>query len=212
MIDIERIKVDAEQFFKVSKWSHDWDHTLRVYNLAVHIWKIEWADMDIIRTAVLLHDMARHEQDMSSGKICHAEKGAVLSREYLETHDYPSDFIDKVVHAIWTHRFRKWNPPESLEGKILFDADKLDGIWAVWIGRSFLFAWEHHAKLHNPNPDLRPEAEYSDEDTAYREYIVTHSKIKDRLFTKEAKRIAESRHSFMEEFFKRLNREVEWDE
>jgi uncharacterized protein len=56
---------------------------------------------------------------------------------------------------------------------------------------------------------LSLEAEYTDEDTAYREYIVKLSKIKNKLFTDEAKRIASSRHYFMEDFFNRLNNEIE---
>lgn len=207
---ISEIRKEIEYIFNSQDSTHDFDHTLRVCNLALHIAKIENADLEIIEVSSLLHDIARHEQDKSKWKICHAEKWWELARSFLQKRWFEEDFIAKVVHAITCHRFRWKNIPETLEAKILFDADKLDWIWATWIWRAFLFAWEHHAKLHSNEPNISPEAEYTKEDTAYREFVVKLSKIKDKLFTTEAKRIAEWRHNFMVEFFDRLNYEIDW--
>jgi uncharacterized protein len=117
--------------------------------------------------------------------------------------------MEGVIHCIQTHRFRKRVVPISKEAKILFDADKLDSIGAVGIGRAFLFAGEVGARLHNKDINLRKTKPYTKEDTAYREYLIKLRKIKDRIFTKEGKRIARERHRFMVEFFERLNRETD---
>jgi uncharacterized protein len=97
----------------------------------------------------------------------------------------------------------------TLEAKILYDADKLDSIGAVGIGRAFLFAGQMGAKLHNDRDvdilDCKP---YSKEDTAYREFKFKMSKIKDRMLTLEGRRLAEERHVFMEVFFERLEKET----
>ncbi len=98
--------------------------------------------------------------------------------------------------------------PKSLEAKILFDADKLDSIGAVGIGRAFLFAGEVGAKLHNGHQDLSKTVSYSREDTAYREFQVKLRKIKDRLLTPSGRKLAEGRHRFMVRFFERLDAEV----
>ena len=94
----------------------------------------------------------------------------------------------------------------------LFDADKLDSIGAIGIGRAFLFAGEIGSKVHNDKKtieNIKETKAYSKEDTAYREYILKLVNIKDLLFTNEGKRIAKERHDFMVEFFNRLNREVD---
>lgn len=135
--------------------------------------------------ATILHDIGRSAQDKSKGKICHAELGATMAEKILQSFATPEDKIRKITHCIGTHRFRGNNFPETLEAKVLFDADKLDAIGAVGIGRAFLFAGEHHAKLHDPNPNLDTNAEYTKEDTAYREYTVKLSKIKDKMYTTE---------------------------
>jgi uncharacterized protein len=96
-----------------------------------------------------------------------------------------------------------------LEAKALFDADKLDAIGAVGIARTFLFAGEVGAKLHNPHIEPEDTEPYSDEDTGYREYKLKLSRIKDRMLTTEGRRMAEERHQFMEMFFDRLTEEHE---
>lgn len=187
-----------------SKGSHDWYHTRRVYDLCMKIGRVEGADLNVLGIAAYLHDIGRPFQDRTRGKICHAEKGAELAGEILTKTDIPEECRNNIIHSIRTHRFRGINRPETLEARVLFDADKLDSIGAVGIGRAFLFAGEVGATLHNP--DLAPEEceSYSKNDTCYREYRIKLIKVRDRILTKEGCRIADERHRFMESFFKRF--------
>lgn len=191
------------------KKSHDWDHTMRVLKLAIHIGNVEKANIEIIKLAAILHDIGRAEQDRQKGKVCHAKLGALKGKKLMEKHEIDEFVIEKVVHCIKTHRFRGNESPESLEAKVLYDADKLDAIGAIGIGRAFLFAGEIGAKVHNKGVDISKTKSYTEEDTAYREYVVKLSKIKEKMLTKEGKRMAEKRDVFMREFFLRLDREVD---
>lgn len=192
--------------------SHDIDHTLRVRDLCMKIWKAEWADLEILEIAALLHDIGRPKEFETKWAICHAEYGANLAKEFLQDLWLQQDKVDNVVYCISTHRFRKGNAPETLEAKILFDADKLDCIWAVGIGRAFMCAWELWAKLHNDKwVDVENTPEYSKDDTAYREYVVKLKKIKDKMFTETGKKLAEKRHKLMEKFFNELLEETRYN-
>ena len=189
--------------------SHAWDHTQRVYNLCLHIGESEGADMEVLKIAAYLHDVGRPFQDESKGAICHEEKGVEMARALLGKYLISEGQKTNIIHCIRSHRFRGDCQPETLEAKVLFDADKLDAIGAIGIGRSFLFAGEVGAKLHNPyiNPeDTRP---YTEEDTGYREFKLKLSKIKDRMLTAEGRRMAKERHAFMEMFFERFLQEHE---
>lgn len=187
-----------------SNGSHDWFHTKRVYDLCMKIGRAEGADLDILGVAAYLHDIGRPYQDKSRGKICHAEKGAELAAEILSNTDIPEESRLNIIHSIRTHRFRGNNRPESLEARVLFDADKLDSIGAVGIGRAFLFAGEVGATLHNPEVEPEDCESYTKNDTCYREYRIKLIKVKDRILTKEGYRIALDRHRFMETFFNRF--------
>jgi uncharacterized protein len=206
---IENIKTKAKSYFTNARGSHDWDHTERVYNLCMRIGKKEKANMEILKLAAILHDIGREEEDRCNGKICHAERGAILARQILEKHNVEENNIAKIAHCIESHRFRGNKIPQSIEAKVLFDADKLDSIGAVGIGRTFLFAGEVGARLHNKEVDIENTKPYTVEDTGYREFAVKLSKIKDRMLTREGKRIAEERHRFMVDFFNRLDEEVD---
>lgn len=206
---LDQIKEEAMRYFTSAKGSHDWHHTERVYNLCLHIGKKENADLEILKLAALLHDIGRECQDKSNGEVCHAEKGAHLAREIMERYDVTREKVEEVIHCVECHRFRGTKIPQSKEAKVLYDADKLDSIGAVGIGRAFLFAGEVGAHLHNVHVDIEKTKPYTREDTAYREFAVKLSKVKDSMLTKEGKRLAESRHDYMKEFFNRLNREVE---
>jgi len=208
MDTFSQLKQEAQELLSTAKGSHDWDHTERVYALCMHIGEIERADLDILKYAARLHDIGRGFQDSSNGIVCHAEKGAEIAKSILKIHNIETEKIEKIIHCIETHRFRGKNIPESKEARILFDADKLDSIGAVGIGRAFLFSGEIGAKLHNDRIDIEKTKQYTKEDTAYREYIIKLCKVHDRLLTKEGRRIGQERHKFMQQFFEQLMQEV----
>jgi uncharacterized protein len=199
----------ARTSFAAARGSHDWDHTERVYRLCMHIGRVEGADLEVLAVAAFLHDVGRSHEDESKGAICHAEKGAEIANSLLVNFPLSDEKKQNIVHCIGSHRFRGKKAPETLEARTLFDADKLDSIGAIGIGRAFLFAGEVGAKLHNPETDLRNTRPYTLEDTGYREFKLKLSKIKDRMLTAEGKRLAEERHAFMEGFFERFQQEYE---
>jgi len=205
---IEKIATRVKSDFQHAHASHDWEHTDRVYQLAVRLAKVEGADLHIVSLAALLHDIARHSEDQKQGQLCHAVEGAKIARQLLAAYQVATDKIEKISHCIQTHRYRNNHHPESLEARVLFDADKLDSIGAIGIGRAFLFAGEIGARLHNHDTPVAAMKAYSSEDTAYREYMVKLRHIKDQLYTNEGKRLAQGRHDFMVTFFDRLNKEV----
>ncbi len=177
--------------------THDFDHVLRVYHLAERIGQAEGADMAVLHTATLLHDVARADQD--AGRVPeHAAEGARRARELLA--GQPSEFVEAVAHAIETHRFRVDRPPRTLEARILYDADKLDCIGAVGVARAFAYG-AHRGQRLWAAPD-------ADEHTAMKEFVVKLSQVKDTLFTETARTLAEGRHAFMVAFFERMADEV----
>jgi uncharacterized protein len=188
--------------------SHGWDHVSRVVLLALKIGKKEKADLFIVEVAALLHDIARGEEDASQGRVCHAARGAEVASEFLRTIGLSESEIKKIAHCISSHRYRGSAVPLTKEAKVLFDADKLDSIGAIGIGRAFLFAGEVGARLFNGDIDIHQTEAYSEEDTAYREFMVKLRHVKTTLQTREGKRLAQGRHDFMEQYFKRLKEEA----
>lgn len=204
----EAIRKMVQDEMNVSFNSHGWDHVKRVYDLGLKIGKKEKADLLIVGLAALLHDIGRKEQQASKGKICHAQVGAQKAERILSQVGVPDQIREEVLHCIRSHRFRGKQVPGSLEARILYDADKLDSIGAVGIGRAFLFAGEVGARLHNSHRDLSKTVSYSREDTAYREFQIKLIKIKDRMLTPSGKALAEDRHRYMVRYFKRLEAEI----
>ena len=208
-LTIEEIRAFARKCFSNARVSHDWEHTLRVYDLCIHIGRVEGADLEVVRISAVLHDVGRPEQDASKGTVCHAEKGAKMAQALLKSYSTSQRRKDHIIHCIRSHRFRGDCEPETLEAKVLFDADKLDSIGAIGIGRAFQFAGEVGAKFHNPSVSPEETSPYTEEDTGYREFRLKLSRIRDRIYTAEGRRIARGRHAFMEMFFERFLQEHE---
>ncbi len=189
--------------------SHGWDHVERVVSLAEKIAASEeTADLFILKTAAILHDIARIDEVDSTGKNCHAERGSHMAYDFLVSIGLDALRADLIRECILTHRYRNDHQPGSIEARILYDADKLDSIGAVGIGRAFLFSGEVGARLHNPDIDINLTEAYGKEDTAYREYMVKLRYIRDKMMTARGRRLADDRHQFMADFFKRLQDEV----
>ena len=207
MLDtVERM---AYTYFQGARGSHNWDHTLRVRRLCQRIGAAEGVDMDVLLASAYLHDIARSYQDDSNGAVCHAEKGAQLAAAIVNKLPLTADQKDNILHCIRSHRFRGNHTPRTPEARVLYDADKLDAIGAVGIARAFLFAGEVGARLHSDDPNIEAARTYSADDTGYREFKVKLSKIKDRILTREGRKLAVDRHTVMEEFFNRFIEEYE---
>lgn len=209
---IEEIKQEAKSYFNNGDGSHDWSHIERVYNSAIKIAKEENANLDVVKIAVYLHDIGRNDEIKSRGKICHAEKGAEIAKKMLSKYDIDEKLIENIIHCILSHRNRNNYKPKTIEAKIIFDADKLDSIGAVGIARDFLFAGIYNAPLYTGREkEILKNADnyaYTRDDTALLEYYYKLSKIKDKIITKTAKKIAQDRHNYMKEFFERFNKEI----
>lgn len=207
-ITILKIKNDADAFFNRS--SHDLEHTERVLAIATHIGKKEKADLEVITISALLHDIARVEEDQSKGSICHAIKGAEIAKDILSDYKIEGTKLNNIIHSIEAHRCKNDKVPSTLEAKILFDADKIDSLGAIGVGRTFHFAGMIGARVHNSKGvKIEDTKVYSEEDTAYREFILKYKNMKDTFFTTEGKRLAKERHEFMEVFFDRFLKEIE---
>ena len=187
---------------------HDFEHTLRVVRHSLWLCdQLPAANRQIVHLAALLHDVARVEESQSAGAIDHAGKGAVIAAEFLRSCQLPESLIKPIAECIAQHRYRSGVKPESLEAQILYDADKLDSLGAIGIGRAFLFAGRVGARLHNSEQEAVNNPPYGRQDTAYREYLVKLSHIPERMFTEPGRRKALELKKVMDDFFRQLNEE-----
>ena len=199
----EEMKVRSKEFFRLSH--HDKSHVERVYNLAVRIAKEENADLDVVKAAALLHDIARAMED--EGRIeDHATEGAKMARKVLEESNFPKEKIEKVMHCIEVHRFKKGMEAKSLEAKILQDADRLDIIGAIGLARVFTRGGWSNIPIHDPSTP--PKEKYDGKSLSSVNHIYEKIlKVKDTIHTNAAKEIAEERHRFVEKFLEKLFKE-----
>ena len=189
---------------------HDFDHTLRVmHNARLLLHSCPEADAEVVMLAALLHDIARPEEERSKGSRCHAGLGAKMIPELLRQTGFPAATAERVAEAVRTHRFRGREEPGSIEADIVYDADKLDSLGAVGIGRAFLFAGRENARLHNTEAEAMAAAPYSRDDTAYREYLVKLRYLPRRMRSAAGRKLAVERAAFMTAFFERLDRETD---
>ncbi|MGD8398544.1 MAG: HD domain-containing protein [Anaerolineae bacterium] len=197
MLDVD----EARHHYAHAEAVHDFDHVLRVLALAERLARAEGADLEIVRAAALLHDAGRGQG------VEHAAAGADLARRVLV--DQPPDRVEAVAHAIAAHRFRRGPAPATLEARVVHDADKLDAIGAIGVARAFHYGghWGQRLWAEVP-PDYEETPDSLDVHTPVHEYVYKLARIKDRLLTASARRLADERHAFMVAFFARLHREV----
>ncbi|MDD5627025.1 MAG: HD domain-containing protein [Patescibacteria group bacterium] len=212
---IQKIEKEAKAYFRGASGCHDWSHVERVLKLALHLGRREKADLGILEVAALLHDIGRREEMKAKGAFCHAEAGSALAQKILGKYKFNKDTVRNIIHCIRTHRFRdRRNVPKTIEAKALFDADKLDSIGAVGLGRAFLFAGgPGSGNLYTGNErhlaKTGRDYSFTKEDSAFLEYEIKLKKIKDVMLTASGRRIALGRHRFMVNFWQQFWQEVE---
>lgn len=189
--------------------AHDKEHIYRVLYMALEIARTEEnVDTDILICACLLHDIGRREQ-FENPKLCHAQEGAKKAYEFLMSHGYPEDFAKQVRHCIEAHRYRKKNLPESIEAKILFDADKIDVAGDIGIARALIYKGQVSEPLYTLGPDGGISDGTGDaQPSFFQEYKFKLENIYSRFFTKRGMEIAKKRQTNAISFYNDLLAEV----
>lgn len=175
-----------EKLFNENFGGHDFSHSLRVYKNALKIAEKEECDLEIVKLAALLHDVDDHKLFNN----LHNEN----ARHFLNEHNVPKEKVERICEAINSVSFSKnrGRKPETIEGMIVQDADRLDAIGAIGIARTFAFGGEHKRSL----------------DSSIEHFHEKLLLLKDEMNTDTAKSIATKRHEFMEEFLNRYNEET----
>ena len=187
-IIVRKAKEYINKLFRGNADGHDVNHTLRVYKNALQVAEAyPESDLFVISLGALLHDVDDH-------KLFHTENNA-NARSFLQEQNVEQEIIEQICAVINSVSFSKnrGRRPETLEGKIVQDADRLDAIGAIGITRTFAFGGRNGRQI---------------EDTLQHFYDKLLL-LKDEMNTEEAKRIAAIRHSFMEEFLKVLHEETD---
>jgi uncharacterized protein len=191
--------------------SHDLDHVRRVVRLARRIARAEGADEGLAACAAWLHDIERAAEDR--GGPDHALAGAQTARRLLALRpELTAQEVEAVADAIARHRFRSRLAPSTPLARCLYDADKLDAMGAVGIGRAYMMAGEQGQRLHTRVPDGAAPRHMADiEQGTYspvEEWTVKLRHLEGAMTTAEGRRLASARADFMEGFFARLEEEV----
>ena len=203
----EELAEKIQPYFEEGGGGHGFDHTKRVYNLAIKISKGEEADLDVVKAAALLHDIARLSEEKKEIS-CHAEEGSARAARILEEMGFPKDKIPKVSYAIKTHRFSKGIIPETTEAAIIQDADRLEALGAIAVARVFSYGGKNDRPFHLP--DILPKENYAglEATSAINHFYEKILKIKPESFkTKKARKMAEARYKFVEKFVDRFIKE-----
>ncbi len=159
--------------------AHSYEHTLRVRQLCLLLGTKEGADLEVLEAAALLHDIGRPEEEVTGES--HAKVGANMAVAFLATTSFPKEKLPLVASTIRTHRFSENENPESLEGEILSDADKLDAMGALGLARTIAESLVQQRGLHGM-------IEHMD-----RKLLKLHNHI----FTQTGKKLAEPRHQLL---------------
>ncbi len=179
--------------------SHDIAHLLRVFRNAVRIQSEEGGHGGVLAAAVLLHDCVAVEKNSplrAQASRLAAEKACVL----LHNIGWAEIDIAAVAHAIAAHSFSANLSPETLEAKILQDADRLDAIGAIGVARCFYTGGRMNSLLHDV---VDPAGEHRPLDD--RRFTLDHFpaklfKLASGFQTEAGRRMAAERHARLVEF------------
>ena len=188
---------------------HDYFHTLRVYKLAMRIAEQENADLLTVQLAALLHDV----DDIKLSPETYANKDKATG--FLRKYDIPETMIKMICNIIGEVSFRGTDSatPETIEGKCVQDADRLDAMGAIGIARAFAYGGNHNRIIHDP--EIQPAVNMNADQ--YRSHVSTTInhfyeklfQLKDLMNTDAAKRIAEQREQYMKLYISEFL--DEWD-
>jgi len=196
--------------------SHDYDHIVRVMALADTIQEREGGDLPTVWAAVAFHDIGQERERRHGGD--HALIGAEMAAALLANTPFPQQAIPAVQQAIRNHRMTGGVMPHSIEGRILYDADKIDCLGAIGVARLYCVTGRYNQKIYSALPEdivepvdplvvrqLRLRPDYSPSI----EFQLLFGNLPERMTTATGKELAQERYDYMVRFFMRLRQEVE---
>ena len=197
-MDKAQILISTQQFiqnqFSGETTGHDYFHIERVVKVARRVAKEENADLFLVELAAWLHDVGDYK--LNDG----IDKSAELISEFLSELNVPQEIISKTIEIVSQVSFSKGNLAESLEAQIVQDADRLDAIGAIGLARVFAYGGSKEREIWNPeNPEM----------TTIQHFYDKLLKLKDLMNTHSARKIAQERHNYLEEFLEKFYKEWE---
>ncbi|SMC35994.1 HD domain-containing protein [Moheibacter sediminis] len=197
MNEIEILQKTQEFIFKGftgEGTGHDYFHIERVVKVAKRIAREEDADLFLVELAAWLHDVGDYK--LHGG----VDKSSELITEFLSELNVSQEIIYKTISIVSQVSFSKGKTAESLEAQIVQDADRLDAIGAIGLARVFAYGGSKEREIWNPeNPEM----------TTVQHFYDKLLKLKDLMNTNSARKIAEERHQYLEEFLGRFYKEWE---
>ncbi|MCR9966952.1 HD domain-containing protein [Vibrio antiquarius] len=187
--------------------AHDISHVQRVVNTAKKLAVEEGADLSIVLPAAYLHDCFTYPKDHPNRKQSSiiAAKKAVA---FLESIDYPQQYHDAIAHAIEAHSFSANIRPNTLEAKVVQDADRLDALGAIGITRCIQVSTEFDAQLYDDKDIFAQQRELDDKQFTLDHFQTKLFKIAETMNTESARREAQKRKAFMQTYLEQLHDEV----
>jgi len=211
MTQTEFNKIENYMLEQMQDSAHDRYHVYRVLNAAIDIAKYEdIVDMDVLITACLLHDIGRERQFVDLENLCHAEIGGEMAYDYLISQHWSEQKALHVKKCVSAHRFRDDIKPQSIEAKILFDADKLDVCGAIGIARTLLYEGQVREPLYVLDDDgnIIIDGGGAEISSFFQEYNYKLKNIYNSFYTKRAKEIASDRQKISIDFYNTLYDEI----
>ena len=209
---INYLKHQVKKRFEGEGTGHDWYHIQRVFRTATFIAKKEKADLFIVQSGALLHDIADHKFHQN-----HVEETEKSVRELLSSFHVEEEIIQRLLVLIGEISFKGANVPDvpsTPEAKIVMDADRLDAMGAIGIARAFAYGGWKQNMIHDP--EVKPVLHHDFHSykkgagTTINHFYEKLLLLQNRLFTDTARQLGAKRHEFMEQYLQQFY--VEWDE
>lgn len=190
--------------------AHDKEHVYRVLYMALEIAQYEsTVDMEVLVTACLLHDIGREEQ-YKNPELCHAQVGSEKAYDFLIKIGFIEGKAAHIRDCILSHRYRNDNLPQSIEAKILYDADKLDATGTLGVARTLVYKGITSEPIYSvdKNGNILEGTEDDTDDSFFHEYKYKLEKLYNNFFTLRGCQIAEERKQSAVLFYENMLKEV----
>ncbi len=188
--------------------AHDLAHIRRVVASARRLALGEGARLEIVLPAAWLHDCVAVSKDSPRRRAASTE-AAHAAAAFLEAEGYPEVWISEIRHAIEAHSFSAGIEPKSLEARVVRDADRLDAIGAIGIGRCFQVGADLGLAIYDPAEPIPRNREPDDGRFVVDHFFVKLLKLAEDMRTKAGKAEADRRTAFMKDFLQNLETDIE---